>query len=316
MLRKEFFRIFYDGDAEGGTGGSTDEGSNLFTGAKSGDDTEGDKKPVIDLGDGETGRPSWLPDKFWDSDKKEIRSETMARAYTETEREFQRVRQNLPEGVPKETADYFTETLVKDGKIILPEGLKNTPEIKIDEPRITALAELCRASGVPAATFEKLLPGFLKIEDELLGPGVNTAEEMESLGPNGKATIAVNLAYLESMRAQGTMTQEMYDISYAMFGTDAMGMKVLDALRVAAGNEPIPKGDMEVMPKYSKEDLFARQGDERYGVDKVFTDETDAAYEEVYGTEQTGSSEASGVGIGAAIVQDRKTVEEDFKTKR
>ena len=70
------------------------------------------------------------------------------------------------------------------------------------------------------------------------------------------------------------------------------------------------------MPKYSKEDLFARLSDDKYGHDKTFTDETDAAYAEVYGTEFAGTSEASGIGMGAAIAQDRKSLEEDFKTKR
>lgn len=319
MFRKEFFRIFYDDDVEGGAGKSTDEGGNLFEGAKSdeGDKSdEGIKTPVIDLGNDETGRPPWCQEKFWDAEAKEVRSETMAKAYAETEREFQRVRQNLPEGVPKETKDYFTDNIVKDGKIVLPEGLKNTLELKSDDANLQALAELCRQSGVPVATFEKLVPGYLKIQDDLQGPAVDTIQELESLGPNGKAMIVTNLAYLDSLKAQGTLNDDQYALAYAAFGTDADGMKVLDAMRVAAGNEPIPKGEMEVMPKYSKEDLFARQADPKYGVDKTFTEETDAAYAEVYGTKDAGTSEASGIGVGAAMAQDRESLKTDFKTTR
>lgn len=318
MLRDEFFKVFYEGDdgAAPAEGAAPSGESNLFNQVEKA--PEGDKPPSgeIDLGDEETGRPEWCPEKFWDTEAKSVRGETLMKSYAEMERDYDRSKQNLPEGVPKETSEYFTDNIVKDGKVILPEGLQNTFEVASDNPTLLALADACRVEGVGVAVFEKLLPKYYAAIDAEMGPPIDPAAEMARLGPNSKSIITANEKYLDSLQAQGVLTQEQRDMAWNVFGTVAETMQVLDAFRVAAGEKPIPIGDTKAMPKFTEDELFDRMGDPKYGTDKSFTQETDEAYVSFYGTDPSGRSPVTSVGMDGAMRKDREVVKEQFKTDR
>lgn len=318
MLRREFMRVLFDDEGEGGTGGDEPASGTLLDLAKEGEGgkEDDDTTPGIDLGDDETGRPSYVPEKFWDKDSKAPRTEVIMKSYAELERDFKRNQQGLPEGVPKEVTGYFTEAIVKDGKVIMPEGLKNSFDVKADDAGLTALAQVCMDNGIPVAAWEKLVPAYYAAQDEAMGPPISIEEEMNRLGPNKKDMLLTNGNYLDSLVAQGVVPADKLEMLKSVFFSYAEGVQALDYLRLGAGHAPIPIGDTRPMAKHTEAELQEMMGDKRYNVDKAFTDEVDKGYEDLYGTEPAGSSVPTEDGIAMAIKKDKEVLEKDYHIER
>lgn len=309
-MNRQLWRIFLDADD-----GAPPGGVNLIDNSRDEPPADGDTTPQIDLG-GDDGRPGYVPEKFWDAKEKTARVESIMKSYDELERNYKRVEQGLAADIPKDVADYFTDAIVKDGKIVVPEGLQNTFDLKSDDPFLNQMAAKFQELEISPDKFAALVPAYLAGMDEAQGPPTTEAAEMEKLGPQAKSIMAVNTAFLDSALAQGTFTPEQHALASAVFGSSADAMSVLDALRVSAGHEPIPKGPVERMPETTEEELYERQTSDKYKDDAAFRAETDEMFARFYGTEPAGSSTPSGVGMQMAKKQDKKVLEEKYNQKR
>ena len=184
------------------------------------------------------------------------------------------------------------------------------------DPMLTSLAEASREAGLSVKQFEAMVPKYLAAMDEVMGAPMDPVAELAKLGDQGAALVATNEAYLDAMLAQGKFTADQHMYAKALFGTGADGMMVFDALRQASGQEQIPMESQKVMPKHTIEELHQMIGDDRYIEGSEFAAEVEAGFLAHHGEAPSGGLPASPLGSNLAALNDKKVVEEEYKTKR
>lgn len=277
------------GDGDKGKGGLIDK--DKITGGdkekadndkKQGDDK--DKKAADDK-DKKIERPDWVAEKFWDPEKKEIRTEAMAKAYKDLESKLGKSTGKAP----KSPDDYEIKLDDETKKALFTDG-----DAKKD-PILAAVNKTLHEAGVPQELHEKLISTYAEAAKKFMKanapPVIDEKVEKEKLGKNAEDIIENQTQFLSGLYKRGELNEDQLQEILILTET-ASGIQALQAIRSHYGekqNIPLnlkPGGGVK-----SADELRGMMADKRYGNDKEYTDTVDREYEKKYGTGNSGHSQ-------------------------
>ena len=150
------------------------------------------------------------------------------------------------EGAPEKVADYLTDDIVKDDKIILPEGNQRLNDIPLDDPGLTGFMKIAQEHKLSPKQFSGVLNDVMKMADGMMPEPFNEEAEKDKLGDDGGKLITGMRTRLDALLKDGTLSDAEY--GWAMnFGAYAVGVSALNKIFVASGAQPvIPLGGPSV----------------------------------------------------------------------
>lgn len=210
-------------------------------------------------------RPDWLPEKFWDKDKREPKLDAMAKSYAELEKNFKAGKHKAPDG-GKYVQDVFGD------------------KVPQDDPLVAKYTEWAAKYSLPQAAYDELAQTVIELsggaQQEVQ---INKQQEIKALGPQAEAIINSMVDWARGFVRSGVWSNEDFEEFKVMGGT-ANGMRALMKLRESYEGrvplrETLPSGDA-----LSREELDAMVGDPRYLTDPAFRAKVTAGFEKLYGS--------------------------------
>jgi len=188
---------------------------------------------------GRATRPEWLPEQFWDGEKREIRQEALAKSWRD-------MRTQVARGDHKPPADENGYALpVIEGA---PDNFVPADDPVWQETRRAALAAGVTAKQL-AAIAAPLLANAVRHANEKPAAREDSPEAAEALrqakeaeigklGPNGRALMRDVDGWLKGLAGNGILTGE--ELASVRGVSDAAGVRALAKLRELAGEKAIP----------------------------------------------------------------------------
>lgn len=186
------------------------------------------KEPAAD------GRPDHIPAKFWDAEKKEIKVDAMAKAYSTAEKALRSNGKGISADVPESEDDYFKEGVQLD------ETVTNIG-LETDDPGLKVAAGVFKRYGIGKEVANNIVKDMFKGMNEHAPTPIDPDQELKSLGPNGRAVIDGTTVWLEKLDREGQLSDEDANVAVELLGT-ARGVRFLNKLRGMTGEMAIPTG--------------------------------------------------------------------------
>lgn len=273
------------GEGQGGApgqGGAGEAGGGAGTAGGAGEGTGGEGAGTGE-GAGEGAgdppqRPDFLPPKFWDDEKGEVRLKDLFNNY-------EHARQQVSRGdnkVPAKAEDYKIEV---DTSALAKLGIEK-PDA---DPLIGWFRQAAHEIGLNQSHFSQLVAGYL----EKAGSMVETTDgdkEFASLGPQAQVLIDSMSNWADDLHKNGILNDADLRAMNELTST-ADGVRLLQHLREYYGEQAIPVNPGEEeggMP--TNAELAAMGNDERYGTDAEYTKKVDDLYDKKYGKQPAGQS--------------------------
>lgn len=276
------------------------------------DDGEGEglaskKKQDSPADDGE--RPSNIPEKFWNAEKKEVRVDTLVDSYAEAESNLTRIRAERQ--VPESVEGYLnTFTFTEDGEFRYAEGVLNLPPTKKDDPLFKGALESFHKRGLSTEQAAGVIKDVFQVMDgiypEPFDNDAYKAEQQAILGANHEMQVATAQKWIESLHTQGTLNLKEAQALHKDVGRSAAGIMALNKLRAEATGEavipihdPVPEDGIP-----TPDELFAMKMDPKYKTDAAYKKKVDELFPVVF--PGTGNADLRGVGMAAVMANDAR----------
>lgn len=195
---------------------------------------EGDKRLTDQKEPNADGRPDHIPAKFWDAEKKEIKVDAMAKAYSVAEKALRSNGKSISADVPETEEDYF-----KEGVALDPEVTKLG--LETDDPGLKVAASVFKKYNIGKEVAHNIVKDMFKGMNEHAPTPIDPDQELKSLGPNGKAVIDGTMIWLEKLDREGQLSDDDANVAVELLGT-AKGVRFLNKLRGMTGEMSIPAG--------------------------------------------------------------------------
>lgn len=256
-------------------------------------------KDALDLGPMADVDGFNIPEKFIDKESGEVNFKALAKSYEEIRAAYNRASQGKDGKAPENHEDYVKSMQDEDGKFVIPEGTDRFGEIANDDPAILGFAKAAKEAGISDKQFQALVQSTMVEWNGLLPEPLNLDEERDKLGKNAPALINANKAWVKGLLEQGQITEDLYTRAMEL-GRDAVGVKLMQALREQSGEIHIPtlganSGDMPMSEKewYGMQfDTHGKPGEDF----QSFMERKTKIGESIFGTDPSGSSPA-GLGV-------------------
>lgn len=229
-------------------------------------------------------KPDWLPEQFWDAEKKEIKAESMSKSWTDF-----RAQASKGQGQAPKTPDEY--------QLNLPEGMK----VADDDKLVGEFRKAAHEVGLSNESFNKVVAAVMKSGVMDIQP-VDTAAELAKLGPQGQAMVNTVTAWGKQLMESGVWDQQDFN-EMVVLGSTAEGIRAINKLREYYGGEKIPMGDGTGSNLPSIEAWYAKHaeidkasGKPRMQVDPVFRKAVEDEGKILFGTDAARSS-IPGVGM-------------------
>lgn len=180
---------------------------------------------------GEDGRPENVPVKFWDAEKKEVRLDSMLRAYNALEAKQTR-KEGEGEAAPEKPEDYFPADFALDPEV-------DRIGLEADDPGLKAASKVFHKYGISKTAAMGIVKDMFKEMNQHAPVPVDPAQEFKSLGANAQAIIDANIVWLEGLERDGKLGDADADIAVNLMQT-AAGARFLNKMRGLSGQLPIP----------------------------------------------------------------------------
>ena len=217
-------------------------------------------------------KPDFVPEKFWDKDKGEIREEATFKSLSELEKAFSQGKHKAPE-------EYEIESLKEKG-------------YDADNPVVAKYIGWAKDNGISQKAFEDLAQSII----EMGGEQQQTIEyeekvEKEKLGKNADEIIKSNKLWANSLLNKGLLNEEERE-ELSVLAYTANGQKVIQKIRSWMGEtRPIPVADVSVDKETDMEfdaRMQSMMSDPRYGNDPQYTMSVEAEFTKRFGNKKTG----------------------------
>ena len=204
-------------------------------------------------------RPEHIPEKFWDADTGEVKTDDLAKSYINLEKFSTGKKEEMREELLAELQSEATEGLPEE-----PSGYKLPPLVEgITEEMVEAnpLTEWwrshCHDLAMPEEVFQQ---GIEKYVDFMIGSGPNLEQEAEKLGENAKERLDAVTAF-----AQSTFPPEEFEIIASTLGQTAVGVQALERIQDMMKSN-MSRSDQVAQPEraLSVEDVKNMMKDPRY----------------------------------------------------
>lgn len=193
--------------------------------------------------DFEVKRPDYIPEKFWDAEKKAPNVEALSKSYSELEKKFR----DQPKAPEKYSYDVPKEMKQKYPAL----------EVDLEDPTFQGLVEVAKKNNWPQKAFEEVVNTYF--ERELAGQEERLKSEFEALGPNASARIKSIQDF-----ATKNLSEEEAELLVSNL-TSAAAVSVVEKLISQAKRQPnVPDPGTFVPEVLTEQTLKARMKDERY----------------------------------------------------
>ena len=210
------------------------------------------ESPVVEATADEGERPEWLKEKY-----KTV--EDQAKAYNDAEKKLGGFA-GSPEG---------------EYEMNVPEGVSG--EFDMEDPRIEWFQNAAKESNMSQETFDQMLGGFVKMEQEANDPEAAKNIELQALGKNANA----RLTDLGDW-GKGNLTPDEYE-GFKGLATTAQGVSVLEALIAKTAEGKMPTSNTVRAPSITQEALDDMIKDPKYKESKAFRAEVKQKFHDLYG---------------------------------
>tara|TARA_Y100001951_G_scaffold103820_1_gene113604 strand:- start:295 stop:1041 length:747 start_codon:yes stop_codon:yes gene_type:complete len=218
-------------------------------------------------------RPDYIPEKFYNPETGEIRTEEMAKSYTQLEAFSKGKEAEMEEKIINKLAAEHEENIPEKYELpALPEGI--TVEMVEENPMFSWWTNVAKENGMSQEEFEG---GVVQYVDIMMGNQPDMETEMKVLGENGKARVDAVDAW-----AQKTFPPEEYEAIAFGLGSSAIGVQALE--RIIEMNKTGVKSEQFTQPekKLTMADARAMMADPRYHDaryrDEAYVAKVDAAF--------------------------------------
>ncbi len=228
-------------------------------------------------------QPEWLPEKFWDEAKKEIRVDAAMKSYTDTQKELHRYQNQRGPGVPAESTGYASSEAIVDGNFTFGEEHVELPPLAAEDPLLLAFNQAAFEQGLSVKVHDAIVRKIYPTIVEIQRPTISIEDELVKLGngdlDSGSKLHGITNTWIENMQARGQINENQA-VMIKGWGANAVAIETLLKLREGMGEKHIPPGaplELEGVP--TAQDLQAMVNDERYRKDAAYRTEVQKAFE-------------------------------------
>jgi len=207
----------------------------------------------------ETEIPSYVPEKFWNSDLNEVNVEELGASYKALEKKLGQRTEELAGTIREEVLADISGQAPEKYEMVMPE-LPDGVQIDVDpeQPLLKWWEETARSRGLSNEDFNKGIEAF--VQNEIAGlPDRDT--QLNLLGEN--ATQRIESA---DLWAKKNLSESSY-AAIANMASTAEGVKAIEEIMALNKDAPIPTTETKVDVQLDPLDLRSMMADERYWKD-------------------------------------------------
>ena len=215
-------------------------------------------------------RPEHIPEKFWDSETKSVRTDDVLKSYSELEKRF-----GSFTGAPEEYQVFVNDDLKEKGF-----------EIEEGDLMLEKAMEFAKERGMNQDGFNEMVNLYGMVElAKLDAQDEFKAQEIKALGNNAQSRLDNLVSW-----GQANLSDELYHGFEEMIQT-ASAVQALEKLISMTRNAPVSPEGVQPKPGISSEELRAMQfekdefGNRRIQTDPEFRARFDKLSKEVWGSE-------------------------------
>lgn len=239
-------------------------------------------------------RPAHIAEQFWDAEKGVLKDEALSNSYNDLRKEFNKLQQEKGGEAPENDGDYLVDYKPphrsrptgdeKEGKV-----LDKFANLKKDDPLFKAFAKGAKGVKLSQSQFNDFMQITMEELHPLLPEKFNRKKEMELLGTGGEEMVKINNKWGNALYKDGVLNEAEHKRMETL-ASNAVGIQLLNKLRINSGEKPIPgklNGNANTGRK-TPDECQAMMADERYyvegGVGDAYRAEVDKAFAETFGT--------------------------------
>lgn len=192
-----------------------------------------------------TEKPSYIPQQFWDKQTGTPKDQAFYKSYTDLRRELGQMRNAKDNFKAPETADEYLKDYIPPHRI-RPIGEQKEGEVMdrfgdldAQDPVFIAVAKAAKNVNMSKGQFDDFMQGVMEDIHPMLPEVFNAEKEMSKLGESGKMMIQTNSNWIANLKKSGMLNEDQHHHMLSM-GATALGVEVVNILRLNSGEKPIP----------------------------------------------------------------------------
>ena len=200
--------------------------------------------------------PEYIPEKFWDTERNEIKVEELGASYKALEQKLGMRTEDLVKQVQEDYENQRKSSVPESYEVRLPEVPEDV-EITVDPEQelVKSWQQICRDNGLSQEVFDQGVAAF--VNNEIAGLP-NLQEEMAKLGDNAKERIEA-----ADLWSKKYLSTDSYDV-IANLASTAEGVKALEEIMSLSRSKPLPNTNTVVDVELDERDLQSMMKDPRY----------------------------------------------------
>jgi len=200
--------------------------------------------------------PEYIPEKFWDSERNEIKVEELGASYKALEQKLGMRTEDLVRQVQEDYENQRKSSVPESYEVRLPEVPEDV-EITVDPEQelVKSWQQICRDNGLSQEVFDQGVAAF--VNNEIAGLP-NLQEEMAKLGDNARERIEA-----ADLWSKKYLSTDSYD-AIANLASTAEGVKALEEIMSLSRSKPLPNTNTVIDVELDERDLQSMMKDPRY----------------------------------------------------
>ena len=200
--------------------------------------------------------PEYIPEKFWDTERNEIKVEELGASYKALEQKLGMRTEDLIKQVQEDYENQRKSSVPESYEVRLPEVPEDV-EITVDPEQelVKSWQQICRDNGLSQEVFDQGVAAF--VNNEIAGLP-NLQEEMAKLGDNAKERIEA-----ADLWSKKYLSTDSYDV-IANLASTAEGVKALEEIMSLSRSKPLPNTNTVIDVELDERDLQSMMKDPRY----------------------------------------------------
>jgi hypothetical protein len=200
--------------------------------------------------------PEYIPEKFWDTERNEIKVEELGASYKALEQKLGMRTEDLVKQVQEDYENQRKSSVPESYEVRLPEVPEDV-EITVDPEQelVKSWQQICRDNGLSQEVFDQGVAAF--VNNEIAGLP-NLQEEMAKLGDNARERIEA-----ADLWSKKYLSTDSYDV-IANLASTAEGVKALEEIMSLSRSKPLPNTNTVIDVELDERDLQSMMKDPRY----------------------------------------------------
>lgn len=200
--------------------------------------------------------PEYIPEKFWDTERNEIKVEELGASYKALEQKLGMRTEDLVRQVQEDYENQRKSSVPESYEVRLPE-IPEDVEITVDPEQelVKSWQQICRDNGLSQEVFDQGVAAF--VNNEIAGLP-NLQEEMAKLGDNARERIEA-----ADLWSKKYLSTDAYD-AIANLASTAEGVKALEEIMSLSRSKPLPNTNTVIDVELDERDLQSMMKDPRY----------------------------------------------------